>query len=143
MKKFMYMLMAAAAIFAVSCKQDDPQEEPQEETIEVPTDFSAMTQESAWGVTGAIASAEINWDNDIAMTTDGTWHVAKDVVLTATDEFKFRKDHDWAENFGGALVEAGKPFEVAQNGANIKVLADGTYTLLLNTEKNVAVAIAQ
>ena len=146
MKKIMFALMAAAAIFAVSCSKpaDDTNKdkEPAEETFTLP-DYSAFTETSTWGVTGSIASASINWDKDIEMVTNGTWHVAKGVVLTASDEFKFRKDAAWAENFGGNLAEAGKPFDVTKDGPNIKVLADGTYDLLLNTEDNIAVAVAK
>ena len=146
MKKIMFALMAAAAIFAVSCSKpaDDTNKdkEPAEETFTLP-DYSAFTETSTWSVIGKIASKEMNWDGDIEMVTDGTWHVAKGVVLTASDEFKFRKDADWADNRGGALVEAGKPFAVEGNGANIKVLVDGTYDLLLNTEENIAVAVAK
>jgi hypothetical protein len=141
MKKIMFALMAAAAIFAVSCNKPANEEE-EEGGIQIPATYE-FTQASAWGVTGAIASATINWDGDIAMTTDGTWHVAKGVVLTASDEFKFRKDAAWAENFGGALTAAGELFDVTQDGPNIKVPADGTYDLLLNVEAGKAVAIAK
>lgn len=94
--------------------------------------------ESTWGVTGAIESAGLNWDNDIEMVTDGTWHVAKSVVLTTTDEFKFRKDHAWTENFGGTFAAVDEEFEVTQGGPNIKVLEDGTYDLFLDPENGLA-----
>ena len=81
---------------------------------------------SPWGVTGKIESAGLNWDKDIEMVTDGTWHVAKGVVLTTADEFKYRKDHDWAENFGGNFAALDEEFEVSQGGPNIKVTEDGT-----------------
>ncbi len=89
-------------------------------------------ESSSWGITGSIASAGISWNNDIPMVTNGTWYVAKGVVLTTTDEFKFRKGGVWDENFGGALVVLGTEFAVTQNGANIKVKEDDTYDLLLN-----------
>ena len=97
--------------------------------------------DSDWGVTGSIASAGINWDKDITMVTDGTWHVAKGVELTATDEFKFRmyKESDpWATNFGGDFAAFGEEFAVTQGGPNIKVTEDGTYDLLLNPDAAVA-----
>ena len=75
------------------------------------------------------------------MVTDGTWHVAKNVVLTTADEFKNRKDHDWAENFGGTFVTVGAEFEVTQGGANIKVAEDGTYDLLLDPVAGKAIVV--
>ena len=99
-------------------------------------------EESTWGVTGAIASAGINWDSDIAMVTDGTWHVAKGVVLSANDQFKFRKDHGWDTNFGAGPDITEEPYVVTlgveqpagPGGKNLAVPADGTYDLLVNPD---------
>lgn len=93
---------------------------------------------SDWGAIGSIASAGISWDKDIPMVTDGTWHVAKGVVLTTSDEFKFRKDGAWTVNFGGEFTALDAEFAVTQDGANIKVTEDGTYDLLLNPSAGVA-----
>jgi len=87
---------------------------------------------SNWGVTGALSEYGISWDGDIAMITDGTTHVAQGVKLKAADEFKFRKDADWAENFGGTFGSLGTPFEVTNGGPNIIVGADGIYDLILD-----------
>ena len=94
----------------------------------------AMTEASPWGVIGSIASTGNSWGADEPMLTDGTWHVCLGLALTASDEFKFRKDADWGVNFGGAFEALGEPFEVKQDGANIKVAEDGTYDLFLNPE---------
>ena len=75
------------------------------------------------------------------MLTDGTWHVAKEVELTTTDEIKFRENSGWDKNFGGTLVEVGVIFDVTQGGDNIKVLADGKYDLLLNPEEKKALIV--
>lgn len=96
---------------------------------------------STWGVTGSIASAGLNWDKDIEMVTDGTWHVAKGVVLTASDEFKFRKDGGWDVNFGGDFAMLDEEFSVTQGGPNIKVTEDGTYDLFLNPDAGIAKVI--
>ena len=110
-----------------------------------PDPYEAFTTKSTWGVTGAIASTGNNWGNsgdaDIAMLTDGTWHVAKEVELTTTDEIKFRENSGWDKNFGGTLVEVGVIFDVTQGGDNIKVLADGKYDLLLNPEEKKALIV--
>ncbi|MBR4809677.1 MAG: hypothetical protein IK031_05300 [Bacteroidales bacterium] len=106
--------------------------------------------ESEWGVTGAISAAGLNWDNDIEMVTDGTWHVAKSVVLSAGDQFKFRKDHGWDTNFGAGpditeepyVVTLGEEQPAGPGGKNLAVPADGTYDLLLNPDEAVYKVIA-
>jgi len=102
-------------------------------------------QKSNWGVTGSIASAGLNWDADIEMYTDGTWHVAKSVVLTSADQFKFRRDGGWDVNYGAGPDITDEPYFVTLNtelpagagGKNLGVAANGTYDLLLNPEAEV------
>lgn len=95
---------------------------------------------SAWGVTGSIASAGLNWDKDIVMYTDGGRHVARNVKLTPSDQFKFRKDHAWGENFGGEgdvepfVCELGTEYVAVAGGKNLGVAAEGVYDLLLDTD---------
>ena len=95
---------------------------------------------SAWGVTGSIASAGLNWDKDIVMYTDGGRHVARNVKLTPSDQFKFRKDHAWGENFGGEgdvepfVCELGTEYVAVGGGKNLGVAAEGVYDLLLDTD---------
>ena len=101
----------------------------------------AMTETSPWGVIGSIASTGNSWGSDEPMVTDGTWHACLGLELTASDEFKFRKDADWGVNFGGAFAALGEPFEVKQDGANIKVAEDGTYDLFLNPDAAVVVIV--
>ena len=105
--------------------------------------YPDYTESSAWGVTGAIASAGISWDLDIAMITNGEWHVAEGVVLTTTDQFKFRKDRAWGENFGGEgstepfVMQLDVEYEAVAGGKNLGVPADGTYDLFLNPEAKI------
>ena len=91
-----------------------------------------------WGVIGSIASTGNSWNNDEPMYTDGTWFVCKGLVLTTSDEFKFRKDASWSVNFGGDFATLDEEFTVTQDGPNIKVLEDGTYDLFLNPDAGVA-----
>ena len=104
--------------------------------------FEGFTKESSWGVTGSIASAGISWDKDIAMVSDGTWHVAKSVTLTADDQFKFRKDGAWDVNVGAAgdtepfVVSLDEEIAGAQGGKNLAVGTDGVYDLWVNGETN-------
>ena len=102
---------------------------------------TAMTDASPWGVIGSIASTGNSWGADEPMFTDGTWHVCLALELTASDEFKFRKDASWDVNMGGSFVALGEPFAVTQDGSNIKVTEDGTYDLFLNPEAAVAIFV--
>jgi hypothetical protein len=101
-----------------------------------------FTNPSTWGVTGSIASTGNNWGNsddpDIAMKSDGTWHIAMSVELTTSDEFKFRENSAWDNNLGGDFVALDAEFDVTGGGPNIKVTADGTYDLLVDPVANKA-----
>ena len=101
----------------------------------------AMTETSPWGVIGSIASTGNSWNADEPMVTDGTWHACLGLALTASDEFKFRKDADWGVNMGGAFVALGEPFEVKQDGSNILVTEDGTYDLFLNPDAAIVIIV--
>ena len=71
---------------------------------------------------------EGGWDKDTDMTYDkekGTW-VIEGVALSA-GEMKFRADHDWGLNYGGA---DGK---LQKDGANIAITA-GTYFIQLDLQ---------
>ena len=74
-----------------------------------------------------------DWDNDVRATEkEGVWTA----YITATDEttFKWRKDGDWAENYGlpgGASYTMNTPFQAVQGGENIPVTA-GFYKVVLD-----------
>ena len=94
--------------------------------------YAAYTEVSTWSVIGSFNS----WADDVEMVTNGTLHVAKAVPFNAGDEWKFRKDADWKENFGYADgVESytlGEEFAMKQDGSNIKIAEDGVYDLILD-----------
>ena len=94
--------------------------------------FAAYTQDSDWSVIGAIASTGNNWNADEEMSSNGEWHVCRDLELTTSDLFKFRQGGAWTVNFGGACAALGEEFDVTQDGPNITVPEDGTYNLFLN-----------
>ena len=94
--------------------------------------YPGCTQASDWSVIGELSNYGISWNGDLAMTTDGTTHVAQGIKLAAGDAFKFRKDKDWAVNFGGEFGSLGSAFTVTQDGSNITVGADGVYDLVLD-----------
>ena len=100
--------------------------------------YPAYTKSSDWSVTGSLKNYEISWDDDIAMISDGTSHLALGVSLAKEDEFKFRKDKAWDVNLGGTFGELGAEFSVSQDGPNIKVGEEGDYDLLVNPEAGTA-----
>ena len=81
-----------------------------------------------WGLIGNFNG----WAADLALTSDGTYYVVKGAELEG--ELKFRKDADWAVNFGlaeGAEFAQNAEIAMAQDGANINVPA-GTYDVYLD-----------
>ena len=137
---FSFLVRAAleAANFSVDSKNVDVS------SYELPAaqsnPWADFTEVSAWGVTGSIESVGFNWDKDITMYTDGSRHVARNVKLTPADQFKFRKDHAWGENFGGEgdvepfVCELGTEYPAVPGGKNLGVAAEGVYDLLLDTD---------
>jgi len=102
--------------------------------------YPALNKASTWSVIGDLTEYGISWNGDLAMTTDGTTHVAQGIKLKQSNQFKFRKDADWAENFGATgdaepfVVTLGSETPAAAGGKNLAVPADGVYDLILNTE---------
>mgnify|MGYP002623875715 CR=1 FL=1 len=101
-----------------------------------------------WSVTGAIAASGINWDGDIDMTQAGEFWSVKNVTIAASDQFKFRKAHDWAENIGATgdvepfVIAVGESYEGTAGGKNLGVPADGSYDLYLNPDTKVFYVMA-
>ncbi len=113
--------------------------------VEIPeqvgSPYEEYTQKSDWSLIGSMAAYGISWDGDLNMWTDGNGnHVAAHVVLKSGDEVKFRKDQAWTINFGGDFANLGEEFAVAQDGANIKITADGVYDLFLHESGTAIVA---
>lgn len=104
--------------------------------------YPGFDEISNWTVIGHIDSFEMDWNKDVQMTTDGEWHVAEGVVLSTTDQFKFRMDLAWTTNIGASgdtepfVVDLDTEYEGANGGKNLAVAADGTYDLLCNPATN-------
>lgn len=130
MKRFHLLFILAAAVAVFSCtKQEQEQNQNQEQGQgqENITPASAFNQTSPWSIVGPVAGG---WDKDIAMKTDGNWHVAFNVSIAASDEFKFRKNKNWDVNFGASSPKVGEKVALSMGGANIKLPA-GTYDLYI------------
>lgn len=101
--------------------------------------YPEFTEDSNWSVIGALSVYDISWNGDLPMVSDGANHAAFAVALAADDEFKFRQDKAWTVNMGGEFTALGEEFAVTQDGANIKVGADGIYDLFVNPDAGTAV----
>ena len=94
--------------------------DPEAQTITVEKSISG------WNVIGLNG----NWSDDvIAKENNGVWTVR--VNAPEATEFKWRKDGDWAENYGGTFVALGEPFAAEAGGPNIQ-LAAGYWLLTLD-----------
>ena len=96
--------------------------------------FNSTTGEYNFAVTspiGIIGSATPGgWDNDTNMYKDTTEHGYFTVLDLAEGEAKFRKDDDWAVNWGSADFPSGIG---TQDGSNIPVSPAGKYMITLDT----------
>ena len=87
-----------------------------------------------WALIGSFTS----WADEIKLATEGEYLVAKGVTISATDEFKFRKNGDW--NAGqriakGGLAAANTEYDFLDAGSgNMKVSAAGTYDVYVKSD---------
>ena len=117
---------------------EDPNPNPQDPEDDGPDNSSVVipredfTEESSWSVTGSIM--DLAWSKDIVMLEEPAygWLAAFDVTVASGEEFKFRKDADWAVNLGGTnkALELDKRYKLADDGSNLKLPA-GTYDLYI------------
>ena len=87
-----------------------------------------------WALIGSFTS----WADEIVLAAEGEYLVAKGVAISATDEFKFRKNGDW--NAGqmiakGGLAAADTEYDfVGAGSGNMKVSAAGTYDVYVKSD---------
>lgn len=96
-----------------------------------------LAEGNTWGIVGSFNE----WGEDIASMEIGEidgelWAVAKNLKITAADEFKFRANGSWTLNYGGPQdMEIGKLYDgVANAAANMSVAADGYYNLYFSMD---------
>jgi hypothetical protein len=80
---------------------------------------------TTWSLIGSFAAS--GWNNDVDMTYDAndkSWQGT--ITTTASDEFKFRANHDWGLNYGDNNADG----SLEKDGANIKISA-GTHKISL------------
>ena len=97
--------------------------------IEVNTTANTISfKDHNWGIIGSATPK--GWDADTDMKFDNTNQVWKLTVSLTAGEIKFRKNHDWGTNFGGANGS------LLAGGANIAVATAGTYDIVLDLNAN-------
>ena len=71
-------------------------------SVPVGSPYADYTEPTTWSVIGKLSNYDIDWNGDLEMfaTSDGNHMVAKAVKLDKNDQFKFRKDQDWTDNYG-------------------------------------------
>ncbi|WP_146191105.1 SusE domain-containing protein [Sphingobacterium athyrii] len=97
--------------------------------LQVNTNTNTISyKDHSWGIIGSATPK--GWDADTDMKYDNANQVWKLTVSLTAGEIKFRKNHDWGTNFGGAngTLEAG--------GANITVASAGTYDIVVDFNAN-------
>lgn len=79
---------------------------------------------TTWSIFGSSTPGG-DWSTDVDLTphADNTWTVTADLLQ---GEFKFRANHGWDYNLGGS------PDALSWGGDNIKIDADGNYTITLD-----------
>lgn len=117
----------------------------------VPTDWEEEPElpagTSAWSIVGMVGGGN-NWSSTAyhLKTKEGSgWHYLTNVSIQG--EFKFRKDDDWAVNFGSAgssteTVTLGSVFSGANNGPNLKTPSSGNFDVYLNPDQWKAYIVA-
>lgn len=95
-----------------------------------------LAEGNTWGIAGSFNE----WGEDIATMEIGEidgelWAVAKNLKITAADEFKFRANGSWSLSYGGPQkMEIGKLYEGVTSGGNMSVAADGYYNLYFSMD---------
>ncbi len=95
-----------------------------------------LAEGNTWGIVGSFNE----WGEDIATMEIGEidgelWAVAKNLKITAADEFKFRANGSWSLSYGGPQkMEIGKLYEGVSPGDNMSVAADGYYNLYFSMD---------
>lgn len=97
--------------------------------IEVNTTANTITfKDHSWGIIGSATPK--GWDADTDMKYDNANQLWKLRVNLTAGAVKFRKNHDWGTNFGGANGN------LVAGGADIAVANAGTYDIVLDLNAN-------
>lgn len=128
-------ILIAVACTVLSCTKPDSGTPSGGETP------SSFNEPSGWTLVGTIGGS--GWGRDFEMRSDGLWHAAFGITVTADDEFKFRRGRSWDVNLGAGAadskttVPAGEKVYLTTSGGNIKT-AGGTYDMYIAPDAQIA-----
>ena len=90
----------------------------------VQVDLKEMTYKvTAVSSISIIGSVRGNWDTDVEMTYNENFKCWEARETLSAGEYKFRMNHDWGINWGGAEDD------LIQDGANLQLPAEGKYII--------------
>ena len=97
-----------------------------------PAPAAPVVEADYWGLIGSMTS----WAEDLVLAEEGDYLVRKGVQLSATDEFKFRKNGEWAEQkIASATAKADIEYDLVDAGSNnMKVATAGTYDVYVKKD---------
>ncbi len=81
----------------------------------------------AWSIVGSAVAGDESWGTDYDLTWNPATKMLEGTFELTNGEMKFRADHDWTLNYGGA------DGSLQQNGANIAITA-GKYLIQLDLQ---------
>lgn len=97
--------------------------------LQVNTNTNTISyKDHSWGVIGSATPK--GWDADTDMKYDNANQVWKLTVNLTAGAIKFRKNHDWGTNFGGANGS------LVAGGGDIAVASAGTYDIVVDLNAN-------
>lgn len=99
----------------------------------VPNFTTEKPEGALWGLCGSFT----NWEEDLWLTKEGGYYVAKGVALREMDALKFRKNGIWGDNgqngYGvAATIKAGYYYPLAQYGGDLVVAQTGIYDIYMS-----------
>lgn len=129
MKKFVWALMAAAAIFAISCNKDDSNKGKSDKDADPDVEKEELvTGNSSWGICGNLYGD--GWSKDLSGVDKDGWSVLSYLEVEATSEFKVKKDKQW-----NSETETGHSFGLsAEDEAGIEL--GKYYSLVTRIDKD-------
>ena len=99
---------------------------------------------SSWTIIGTLGGTK--WDYDFPMDTEGYWEVAREVSISAGEQFKFRQNRKWESNLGfgeysdteANLAQLNTKLSLVSGAGNIKLASSGSYDIYLCVENRIA-----
>lgn len=97
--------------------------------------------EEQWGICGTFNDWGMNGEDiPMSLTSDESYYVAKNISFNENDEFKFRANNNWDNNYGiesNTTIKINAKHIALSFGENIRVPKQGVYDIYLGKESQV------